>query len=245
MTAGGGNEEARAGQVRSVFLSYRRDDTAGTVGRVHDRLKAVLPDVSVFLDVDDIAPGRDFAEAMFRQLAQSDVVLVFIGKAWEAVRADGTRRIDDAGDHVRQEVAAALAQGHRVIPVLADRATMPGAAELPADLAGLPRLNACALRHTSFAQDLDRLFVTVFGVHEGVGPSRLKVLARAIASALAGFGSAAAALLVAAIAHRELTGNALNTSIGSAGTVALMIAAAVAGAALSRWLFRRMMKRGA
>ncbi|MCB1479332.1 MAG: toll/interleukin-1 receptor domain-containing protein [Rhodobiaceae bacterium] len=232
-------------KVRSVFLSYRRDDTAGTVGRVHDRLRAVLPDLSIFLDVDDIAPGLDFAEAMYGRLSESDVVLVFIGKAWEARQADGSRRIDDPEDHVRQEAASALAGGTRVIPVLVDRPAMPRAKDLPADLAGLPRLNASVLRHASFAQDLGQLFSEAFGVHAGVETSKAGRFFRLFAGGLAGYGVTALALVLLAIAHREVTGKALNTTIGNAGTLAFLIVAAAFGTWLSRRFYRWIMRQGA
>ena len=40
----------------NVFLSYRRDDSAGYARGLHDRLKARFPG-RVFMDVSEISPG--------------------------------------------------------------------------------------------------------------------------------------------------------------------------------------------
>ncbi len=42
----------------SVFISYRRDDSAGFAGRLADALEQRLGAGAVFRDVDDIQPGR-------------------------------------------------------------------------------------------------------------------------------------------------------------------------------------------
>jgi hypothetical protein len=51
----------------------------------------------------------------------------------------GERRIDSPTDWVRREIAEALVQGLRVIPVLLDSTKLPVAEELPHDIAGLSR----------------------------------------------------------------------------------------------------------
>jgi len=42
--------------VGGIFLSYRRDDTAGYSGRLADALRDSFGEDVVFLDVDAIAP---------------------------------------------------------------------------------------------------------------------------------------------------------------------------------------------
>ena len=61
--------------------------------------------------------------------------------------AAGTRRLDDPGDFVRIETAAALTRNIRVVPVLVDGALMPRADQLPANLASLARRQAVELSH--------------------------------------------------------------------------------------------------
>src|SRR5215471_10630069 len=47
-----------------IFISYRRDDSSGHAGRLYDALADHYGSESVFMDVDTIAPGSDFAEAI-------------------------------------------------------------------------------------------------------------------------------------------------------------------------------------
>jgi len=109
-----------------VFISYRRDDSAGYAGRIHERLASVLGEDAVFRDFDDLRPGMDFASAIEQEISSCTVLLVLIGERWlEARDARGRRRIDDPGDFVRIEVSRALSRNVRVIPVLLGGASMP------------------------------------------------------------------------------------------------------------------------
>lgn len=126
------------------FLSYRRDDNAGFAGRLSDALEAAFGVGSVFRDVDDIRPGVDFAAPINSQLQSAHAVLVMIGPHWLEAGADGRRRIDEPDDFVRCEVAAGLASGKPVIPLLLGNATMPEGKELPNAIAGLARHQAAA-----------------------------------------------------------------------------------------------------
>lgn len=143
--------------MASIFLSYRRDDSAGFAGRLADVLEAAFGADSVFRDVDDIRPGDDFQAAIHDHLQAVGAVLVIIGPRWLDARAAGGRRLDQADDFVRLEIAAALASGKPVIPVLVSGATMPGAADLPPALAGLARRQAVVLSDTGWRGDVERL----------------------------------------------------------------------------------------
>src|SRR5581483_1600223 len=50
--------------VARIFISYRRGDTSGYAGRLHDALGARFGDAEVFRDTSDLAAGLDFAEAL-------------------------------------------------------------------------------------------------------------------------------------------------------------------------------------
>ena len=140
-----------------VFLSYRRDDSAGFAGRLTDALEAEFGADSVFRDVDDIRPGEDFLAAIEAQLRQVDAVLVMIGPHWLATAADGRRRLDAAHDVVRREIEAALASGKPVIPVLVGGAAMPAGHALPASIAALARRNAVTLPDSGWRDAVQRL----------------------------------------------------------------------------------------
>ena len=69
----------------------------------------------------------------------------------------GRRRLEATDDLVRREIAAALATGLRVIPVLVGGSSMPTAEHLPPDLADLARRNAAVIGDRQFLRDADDL----------------------------------------------------------------------------------------
>ena len=141
-----------------IFISYRRDDSAGHVGRLHDELVRQLGSDCVFMDIDSIAPGADFVQVLEHSLAQAAVVIVVIGTRWLGPKPDGTRRVDDANDFVRLEVARALADSDvRVIPVLVNKAQMIAESDLPEPLKPLARRNAIEMSDIRWAHDTKML----------------------------------------------------------------------------------------
>jgi uracil-DNA glycosylase family 4 len=141
-----------------IFISYRRADSEGYVGRLYDHLLRHFRPDDLFMDVATIAPGDDFVHAIETAVGSCEVCLVVIGTTWLTVTdASGGRRIDQWNDFVRLEVASALEGGKRIIPVLVGGARMPSPAELPEALAGLARRNAHELTHARFAEDVERL----------------------------------------------------------------------------------------
>jgi hypothetical protein len=154
--------------MASIFVSYRRDDAAGFAGRVEDELERRFGDVEVFRDVDDIASGEDFVRRLDHALQSCRVFVAVIGKSWLTARnADGTRRLDDPNDFVRQEISAALRRDVRVMPVLVDGARMPAEADLPEGLKSLARRQAHELSDSRWDYDMGRLASTV---EETLGP---------------------------------------------------------------------------
>jgi TIR domain len=144
--------------VPSIFICYRRDDSAGHTGRLRDALAAEFGPDQIFRDLDTIQPGDDFLQAMSGGIASCQVFLVVIGRNWlTATGADGGRRLDDPSDHVRAEVAEALQRGVRIIPVLVQRASMPSAAELPESIRALADRNAIELDDDGWQSDVTRL----------------------------------------------------------------------------------------
>lgn len=144
-----------------IFLSYRRDDSAGFAGRLADALESEFGVGSVFRDVDDIRPGEDFIQAIESQLRHVGAVLVIIGPHWLATGADGQRRLDNPSDFVRLEIQAALGSGKPVIPLLVGGAKMPSMADLSAAIASLPRLQAVVLSDSNWHGDVKRLVASL------------------------------------------------------------------------------------
>jgi hypothetical protein len=136
-----------------IFISYRRNESAGHAGRLFDRLTARFGDDRVFMDVDTLAPSDRFATRIEKAIATADVMLVLIGPNWVA-QADRLARPDD---FIRREIQAALRVECRLVPVCLDGAPMPDAASLPEDLRPLLASEGAVLRHGEFLRDADHL----------------------------------------------------------------------------------------
>src|SRR5262245_33607431 len=143
----------------SVFISYRRDDSADITGRIYDRLIQHFSREIVFKDVDSIPLGIDFRRHLENALSQCRVLLAIVGSDWMGSEtAGGKRRIDDPRDHLRLELEVALARNIPVIPVLVRRASIPAEDQLPPSLRSLAYRNGIQVRpDPDFHGDMDRL----------------------------------------------------------------------------------------
>jgi hypothetical protein len=138
----------------NIFINYRRGDDPGFTQALYSRLEQAFPSESLFMDVDNIAPGLDFVQVLNDQVARCDVLVAVIGKGWlDAADESGARRLDNPEDFVRVEIESALAQKKRVIPVLVNDARMPRSTELPESLKPFARCNAVRLSHERFRAD--------------------------------------------------------------------------------------------
>ena len=146
-----------------IFISYRRGESAGYAGRLHESLERRLGEGHVFRDVDELEPGQDFVDAISARLRDCAACLVMIGSEWLLVtdRA-GHRRLEQSHDYVRLEIEAALARSDLlVVPVLVEGATMPSSDDLPASIRALSRRHALSLRDETWDADVDRLVETL------------------------------------------------------------------------------------
>lgn len=143
-----------------IFISYRRDDTAGYAGRLYDHLVGHFGEDSVFMDIDTIEPGADFIKVIEDAVSKCDVFLALIGKRWMTItnnRWPNPRpRLEDPRDFVRLEISIALRRNIRVIPVLVDGATMPSERHLPNGLKSLVHKNAFEIGKR-WKQDVSKL----------------------------------------------------------------------------------------
>lgn len=151
-----------------VFISYRRDDSAGYARALGDALAREFGAGRVFIDVDDIAAGQAFGDVIQRQLDSARLLLVLMGRRWLGEREGAPARIFDRDDFVRREVASGLARGAVVLPVLLDGAAMPRAEQLPAEIRALVQRQALSVDNARYADDVQRL---VRAVREVIGPA--------------------------------------------------------------------------
>jgi hypothetical protein len=143
---------------RGIFLSYRREDAAPYARLLQFQLRERIPDAPVFVDMDSIEPGLDFAEVIREAVDSCAVLVALIGRQWATLAdEEGRRRLDNPDDYVRFEVQTALERGVRVIPMLVDGARPLRQQQLPAELQKLARLNALELNYGRYEYDADRL----------------------------------------------------------------------------------------
>jgi len=151
-----------------IFISYRREDSAGYAGRVYDRLVKHFGPEQIFMDVDNIRPGMDFVEAIESAVGSCDVLIALIGKQWASITDErGEKRLNNPNDFVRLEVKTALDRNILVIPTLVHGAGMPRQQDLPPALEKLTRRNAFEISNSRFHEDVTRLtkeLDDVFGV---------------------------------------------------------------------------------
>jgi hypothetical protein len=145
---------------KSIFISYRRSDSAYITGRIYDHLAAAFGETNVFRDIDNILAGRDFTEQLDKELQNADVMLVIIGTDWLDVRdaQTGERRLDNENDIVRLEVEIGLERNIPIIPVLVRGASVPDKASLPFRLKPLADKSGLSVDpDPDFHDDVERL----------------------------------------------------------------------------------------
>lgn len=151
----------------SIFVCYRRGDSGAYAGRMYDLLAAHFGRSNVFMDLDGIAPGEDFAGVIDNALQSCRAVIPVIGPKWlTATDENGRRRLDDPKDFVRAEIAAALRRDTKVlvIPVLVGGAEMPSDNDLPEDIKSLARRNALVLTDLRWKRDVGELITAIDAV---------------------------------------------------------------------------------
>ena len=135
--------------MSTVFISYRRENTAGEARALFNDLVERLGEKSVFMDVDSIALGRDFRTVLQEITASCDLMLVLIGRNWADAKDQGGRiRLESPNDYVRLEIETALKRNIAVTPVLVQGAQMPAPEELPLQIRDLAYRNGFELGHT-------------------------------------------------------------------------------------------------
>jgi hypothetical protein len=159
--------------MSGIFISYRREDSAGWTGRLAERLKQKFGAESIFMDIDTIQPGTDFAEALRAAVGACDVLLAMIGPEWSiAKNYEGQIRLEDPNDWVRMELTTALSRSIPVIPVLVGGISLPKLATLPEDLKKLFNYQAHELTDKRWEFDSSQLVQVLEKVVRGAKPKR-------------------------------------------------------------------------
>jgi O-acetyl-ADP-ribose deacetylase (regulator of RNase III) len=145
-----------------VFINFRGRDHAGYAALLDRELSGRFGAGSVFLSSRSIVPGDDFVTQILSNVRNSTVLLAIIGPDWMAHGKDyGPIAFGGTADWVHREIAEALAEGVRVIPVLVEGALMPAEGALPSDIAALSRCQYLRLHHRNIAHDISRILEEV------------------------------------------------------------------------------------
>lgn len=205
-----------------IFISYRREDSQYLVRQIAPWLRRRYGRDSVFLDVDSIDIGEDFAERIDREVRDSDVVLALVGPTWsQALVADGT-------NWVVEELNAAQRHGRAVFPVLHAGQLMPEMMDLPPGLTWFAKRNAFQLGDPrSLHRDLTKLMRLInaqiplprwwaVAIQRAVRNRQFKVATAILGIALAG------TVAVAANPFADGDGKGGDASQGSSSTTAAL-----------------------
>jgi hypothetical protein len=143
----------------AIFISYRRDESAGYASRIADELVEHFGEKRVVRDIDWRETGLGFAEAIERAVDSIEVFIALLGKNWVIKLKEHEQTEQE--DYTRLEVATALRCQVLVIPVLVQGASIPSHEELPDDLVLLAYRNAFELHDNNWDEDVRRLVTSL------------------------------------------------------------------------------------
>jgi tetratricopeptide (TPR) repeat protein len=107
------------------------------------------------MDIEDIAPGQNFAETITQTLDRCSTLLVIVGMRWREML--DRRSAEQQPDYVLHEIGEALQRKVNVIPVLVGGASLAQLNGLPDSIAELAFHQAVEIRDTTFKEDCGRL----------------------------------------------------------------------------------------
>ncbi len=152
----------------SIFISYRREDTADLSSLLARDLKEDLGLSNVFRDSDDLRAGLEFPVEIEQRVVESNVTVALIGSAW-AGHGDA-RRLNEPGDWVRREIRVTFESGGDLIPVLVDGAQLP--ASLPDDVSRLSSIQSLELDSENYDPAYQELLASVWYLNVRTGSER-------------------------------------------------------------------------
>jgi hypothetical protein len=145
-----------------IVISYRRQDSNDIARRIYEELKAKYGAKSVYIDIESIQPSADYRIHIRQTLERALVMLAVVGTEWRGARPDGSVRIFEPNDPVRDEVETMLANRRAVMPILVNGAVMPADTEIPESLRPFRYRHAIAVRSgDEFPTDIQRLFRSI------------------------------------------------------------------------------------
>lgn len=155
------NIRVKSSRKKSVFISYRRDDTATYAERIYRDLTQHYGATAVFYDLASLGPGVDFARKGDDAIRHCDALLLLIGRSFFKGSSTSTTRLashfHDHPQYLFGELRSAFDRNIPVVPILVNEATLPDVDDWPTDLHGLARINVIRLSDASWQPDIDGL----------------------------------------------------------------------------------------
>lgn len=119
----------------SIFISYRRADlTNREANLLHEALENEFGKETVFLDREDLHGGDRWREVLNQAGDDAKICITVIGPNWMGKKEDGTYRLDNPKDVVRQEIEYAIDKKIVLLPITIHGAELPKMDSLPDSL---------------------------------------------------------------------------------------------------------------
>lgn len=128
-----------------IFISYRRDGGDALAGRIGDRLK--MHGYDVFHDVESMLSGP-FNEQIYYAIESAQAVLVILSKG-------ALDRCINDDDWVRREIAYAISNNKKIIPVFTNGFSFPDI--LPKDIDKIRYFEGAHVANEYFDAFIDRI----------------------------------------------------------------------------------------
>ncbi|MFK8014748.1 MAG: toll/interleukin-1 receptor domain-containing protein [Gammaproteobacteria bacterium] len=106
---------------KTIFLSYRRDDSPGYVSKLEADLEAAFGVGRVFRDTQDIPGGTQWKKVIDENLRAAGALLLIIGPRWQSI---WEARQGAPVDYVALELEEARRLGVPVFPITLDGVTL-------------------------------------------------------------------------------------------------------------------------
>lgn len=138
----------------SIFISYRRADDNGLIGRIYDRLVHEFGKDNIFKDIYSIDIGENFKKTIENKIIMSNFLLAIIGENWLDTSYSNKR----TEDFVRLEILLAKENNIPILPITLSKVVMPSKKELPSELHFLNEKNSITIRpNLDFESDIKKL----------------------------------------------------------------------------------------
>nr|VFK62958.1 MAG: TIR domain-containing protein [Candidatus Kentron sp. TUN]VFK71935.1 MAG: TIR domain-containing protein [Candidatus Kentron sp. TUN] len=153
----------------SIFINYRREDSATESTLLYKDLVRSIGENFVFMDSRNIEIGTKWPDEIRESLATAEVVIVVIGQKWLKISDEyGRRRIDQKDDWVRQEIEFSIKNNKTIIPCIIAPAQCPPKEALPdnSPIIKLPEFQEIEIRKNYWDNDIQLLIARLTGKNQ-------------------------------------------------------------------------------